>query len=619
MDLWDLFSFRVCLAVILFLIFVREGFCAASTRKIDGRSTTVKVDDVDEQNLITPPSASVKKAALRRLQPIKLANLTITTFNKTAVLQPRDLDDTNTTTSNARSGALAQPRTSMDDFDALPISPLGGFKSYQKSYVNMPGYQMAKEKVQGGGLQPSLIPGPGAELVGVGVGPPTPIVGGIGGPVPLQAGPVLEPGLAQYIAMMRGNRRPVPPFYGAGPRPLPPHCTCAPLADCRDVSALARDYGDDAYNGNCLPGQVVCCNQDLLDQMNTADHPVGPLTAGPAYGPRPVPQPVPVAAAVPRPVPVVPLGPAVSVPAPVVRLPPPTNYNPPIIGRPKPVAVIDAVPVPPLYGAGVGSGPVLCGKKGRNPLARVYDGDDKMSDSEFGEFPWMAAVLLAPELTYQCGGALIAPRFVLTAAHCVARNKHRNLIVRLGEYDVTNTEEPPYQDIKVTDVVMHAGYHSGTLKNDIALLVLDTPAIFNEYISPVCLPEYAPETGGVCTVTGWGKDTISHGKWANRLKSVDVPLVSNEFCEASYRKSPQLGPYFNLHDSFVCAGAPGKDACYGDGGSPMVCSRDPASERGYQLMGLVSWGIDCGQYPGAYTRVQKFVPWIHDVMNKFPN
>ena len=84
------------------------------------------------------------------------------------------------------------------------------------------------------------------------------------------------------------------------------------------------------------------------------------------------------------------------------------------------------------------------------------------------------------------------------------------MIVRLGEFDVQELAEPPFQDYQVVDAVIHSRYHSGTLRNDIAVLILDVPARFNSYISPVCLPtpdaKYTPD---LCTVTGWGKDTIA--------------------------------------------------------------------------------------------------------------
>lgn len=73
---------------------------------------------------------------------------------------------------------------------------------------------------------------------------------------------------------------------------------------------------------------------------------------------------------------------------------------------------------------------------------------------------------------------------------------------------------------------------------------------------------------------------------------------------------------FKLHPGFVCAGGEeGKDACKGDGGGPMVCERGGT----WQVVGLVSWGIGCGQngIPGVYVKVGHYVDWIRQVTQRY--
>ena len=190
--------------------------------------------------------------------------------------------------------------------------------------------------------------------------------------------------------------------------------------------------------------------------------------------------------------------------------------------------------------------------------------------------------------------------------------KNEDIIVRVGEYDAINTNELPYQDIQVRDVIMHSEYHSGTLANDIAVLILKHPAEISSYVHPVCLPPFHDYASLNCVVTGWGKSNPD-GKFSTILKEVELPIVPRDICEAEYRNSPVLGPNFNLDPSFICAGAPGKDACYGDGGGPLVCEY----ENRWRLVGIVSWGLSCGEYPGVYTDVTKFVPWIYDVLAEY--
>lgn len=209
----------------------------------------------------------------------------------------------------------------------------------------------------------------------------------------------------------------------------------------------------------------------------------------------------------------------------------------------------------PIVGGPIGGGPIigggapflsppLCGRKGGNPLARTLDVENPVDIAEFGEYPWMAAVLRL-DLTYLCGAALIDINIVVTAAHCVARYancnctklwfgetpawfcrmKGQELIVRLGEYDVEELQEQPFQDVHVRDVIIHGGYHSGTLRNDIAVLTLDVPAHLNAYIKPVCLPPPQDMSGLICTVTGWGRN--GPRKCCNSILATGMPKVSN--------------------------------------------------------------------------------------------
>lgn len=90
-------------------------------------------------------------------------------------------------------------------------------------------------------------------------------------------------------------------------------------------------------------------------------------------------------------------------------------------------------------------------------------------------------------------------------------------------------------------------------------------------------------------------------------------MLSNRVCEEQMKKT-RLGPSFNLHKGFICAGGEeGKDACKGDGGSPMVCERHGHME----LAGVVSWGIGCGLpgVPGVYVRVSHYLDWINEIIN----
>lgn len=253
------------------------------------------------------------------------------------------------------------------------------------------------------------------------------------------------------------------------------------------------------------------------------------------------------------------------------------------------------------------------GINGRIKTPAYVDGD-----SEFGEYPWQVAILKKDpkESVYVCGGTLIDALHIITAAHCVKTYTNYDLRVRLGEWDVNHDVEfYPYIERDIAAVTVHPEFYAGTLYNDLAILRMDKPVDYNKYphISPACLPNPRDDyTGTRCWTTGWGKDAFGDfGKYQNILKEVDVPIVGQSQCHRQLQQT-RLGYEFKLHPGFICAGGEeGKDACKGDGGGPLVCERSGTM----QLVGVVSWGIGCGQYgvPGVYVRVGHYLDWIRQV------
>lgn len=280
-----------------------------------------------------------------------------------------------------------------------------------------------------------------------------------------------------------------------------------------------------------------------------------------------------------------------------------------------------------------------CGRREESGIGfKITNQNDH--ESEFGEFPWQAAILKEEHVgdesltVFQCGGSLIHPSVVLTggfchlssfkqvfqmclflAAHCVDGKDPKSLIVRLGEWDTQTKNEPfAHVDYAVKDVTIHKSFKKSTLHNDIALVFLAEPAKLEPHINTICLSDHQAFEGDQCFVSGWGKDSYGReGKYQVILKKIQVPVMSFGLCQTRLRTT-RLGKWFKLHERFMCAGGEaGKDACRGDGGSALVCPL-PGKPGFYYQAGIVSWGISCGDegIPGVYVNVANYQLWIEE-------
>ncbi|EDW57624.2 phenoloxidase-activating factor 2 [Drosophila virilis] len=254
----------------------------------------------------------------------------------------------------------------------------------------------------------------------------------------------------------------------------------------------------------------------------------------------------------------------------------------------------------------------------------IENGDN--NESQFGQFPWMVAILKEDCSSSQCtyvvlgGGSLLAPNVVVTVAHILHRGSVSNLMVRAGEWDMLSKAEAlPHEDRKVATKIIHESFNVETGYNDIALLLLSEPFKLNEHIDTVCLPgRQLLVDSSRCLVTGWGKRNFQDPDYPHLLKKIEMPLVNHAKCQAQLRNT-RLGPYYELHSSFVCAGGEkDKDACFGDGGGPLICPMSSLSTR-YKLVGIVVGGLDCGNenVPGLYANINMLQPWIEAKLKQF--
>lgn len=232
--------------------------------------------------------------------------------------------------------------------------------------------------------------------------------------------------------------------------------------------------------------------------------------------------------------------------------------------------------------------------------------------AEEGEFPWAVAFLYwkASEGRWAqyCGGSLIAPQWVLTAAHCPVSSNHRALLGRL-ELAGTGGEV-----LQIVDVIPHESYDPDTNDSDISLVKLEAHSVNTPV--PLLAREEATAAGEQTTVIGWGH-TEEGGSASNELRKVDVAFVDLDQCKNSYENcEPLCGSPFTVTENMLCAGEDGKDSCQGDsGGGLLVYDLDEKTEEySYSLAGVVSFGLGCArpEFPGVYTKVSNYQDWIEE-------
>lgn len=258
-----------------------------------------------------------------------------------------------------------------------------------------------------------------------------------------------------------------------------------------------------------------------------------------------------------------------------------------------------------------------------------------------GRYPYMATYIIGD---FSCDGTLIAPRIVLSAAHCFNDFKYKGGVVVQDDLPqnimiggINQNQDQTFEIRNAIAAVIHPRFSlsvTGSMQYDVALILLDRPSTKTPVQLAMPAQQAALPAGASMTVMGWGLLSSGAQNEPVLLHQVGISYLGGpQTCRAYPERAACVAErqlsycqdwWSSIVPSDICAGNPPNftdDACQGDSGGPLV---QPGTDAGQDVQfGIVSWGMGCGgkdntgrplplglRTPGAYTSVAAYSAWI---------
>nr|AAR14093.1 group 3 allergen SMIPP-S Yv7016C10 [Sarcoptes scabiei] len=225
--------------------------------------------------------------------------------------------------------------------------------------------------------------------------------------------------------------------------------------------------------------------------------------------------------------------------------------------------------------------------------------------SNITDEPWTVAIYL--QNNYTCGGSIIDPNYVLTAAQCVHGETRSDISILYGTADLLLGG-----NFTFAKNIYYLRYRPETFDNNIALIETTAKMHLDDITSKaIKLPtiEFDPEAGTQVLVSGWGDPDPAQAIWFGSLTDANLTVIGRSQCQQQYKEIGK-GPYVNYQ--VFCAGG-------AQGGNVSIESHDagdPAVQNS-MLVGVASYpkGYE-PEFPSIFTRVGAFVTWIEQIIGK---